>query len=81
MVVGDEAKSAESQAACHTLAHELTEQRFPAPRMLSFKVLPCTFELTLQHSLARIHNILQQAAPALGFPEIYSVMLKSNLLC
>lgn len=45
MVVGDEAKSAESQAACHTLAHELTEQRFPAPRMLSFKVLPCTFEL------------------------------------
>lgn len=43
MVVGDEAKSAESQAACHTLAHELTEQRFPAPRMLSFKVLPCTF--------------------------------------
>lgn len=45
MVVGDEAKSAESQAACHTLAHELTEQRFPAPRMLSFKVLPCILKL------------------------------------
>jgi hypothetical protein len=37
-VAADEAKNAEAQAACRTLAQELTEQRFPAPRMLSFKV-------------------------------------------
>ena len=37
-VARDEAKNAEAQAACLTLAQELTEQRFPAPRMLSFKV-------------------------------------------
>jgi hypothetical protein len=37
-VAGDDAKNAEAQAACRTLAQELTEQRFPAPRMLSFKV-------------------------------------------
>ncbi|KAG0623865.1 hypothetical protein M758_3G207500 [Ceratodon purpureus] len=36
-VAADEAKNAEAQAACRTLAQELTEQRFPAPRMLSFK--------------------------------------------
>lgn len=36
-VVADEARNAEAQAACHILAQELTEQRFPAPRMLSFK--------------------------------------------
>ncbi|KAG0554331.1 hypothetical protein KC19_12G083000 [Ceratodon purpureus] len=36
-VAGDETKSAEAQAACLTLAQELTEQRFPAPRMLSFR--------------------------------------------
>lgn len=37
-IAQDEVKNAEAQAACRTLAQELTEQRFPAPRMLSFKV-------------------------------------------
>jgi hypothetical protein len=37
-IAADEAQSAGSQAACLTLAHELTEQRFPAPRLLAFKV-------------------------------------------
>lgn len=32
-----EGKSAAALAACRTLAEELTEQRFPAPRILSFK--------------------------------------------
>ncbi|ERN11132.1 protein transport protein SEC23 [Amborella trichopoda] len=32
-----EAKSAAALAACRTLAEELTEQRFPAPRILAFK--------------------------------------------
>jgi protein transport protein SEC23 len=36
-IAADEAQSAGSQAACLTLAHELTEQRFPAPRLLAFK--------------------------------------------
>ena len=37
-VAADEAKNSEAQAACRTLVQELTEQRFPAPRALSFKV-------------------------------------------
>jgi hypothetical protein len=37
-LVRDDAKNAEAQAACRTLAQEFTEQRFPTPRMLSFKV-------------------------------------------
>lgn len=32
-----EGKSAAALAACRTLAEEITEQRFPAPRILSFK--------------------------------------------
>ncbi|KAH9313115.1 hypothetical protein KI387_028150 [Taxus chinensis] len=32
-----EGRSASALAACRTLAEELTEQRFPAPRILSFK--------------------------------------------
>ena len=46
-VAGDEAKSAEAQEACHTLAQELTEQRFPAPRMLSFKVTKSGLKLVI----------------------------------
>lgn len=34
----DEAKSAAALAACRTLAEEISELRFPAPRILSFKV-------------------------------------------
>lgn len=34
----DETLSAAALAACRTLVEELTEQRFPAPRVLTFKV-------------------------------------------
>lgn len=37
-LAAQEAKSAAALAACKTLAEELTEQRFPAPRILAFKV-------------------------------------------
>lgn len=33
-----EGRSAAALAACRTLAEELTELRFPAPRILAFKV-------------------------------------------
>ncbi|KAG6551723.1 hypothetical protein Mapa_006812 [Marchantia paleacea] len=36
-VAADEAQSAASAAACRTLANELTESRFPSPRLLAFK--------------------------------------------
>lgn len=36
-LVADEGKSAAALAACRTLAEELTEFRFPAPRILAFK--------------------------------------------
>ncbi|KAE8681682.1 Sec23/Sec24 protein transport family protein isoform 3 [Hibiscus syriacus] len=36
-VAADEARSAAALAACRTLAEELTELRFPAPRILAFK--------------------------------------------
>ncbi|KAG9459972.1 hypothetical protein H6P81_004480 [Aristolochia fimbriata] len=36
-LAGEEGKSAAALAACRTLAEELTEQRFPAPRILAFK--------------------------------------------
>lgn len=36
-------KSAAVLAACRTLAEELTEFRFPAPRILAFKVLSHRF--------------------------------------
>ncbi|ONI14696.1 hypothetical protein PRUPE_3G002800 [Prunus persica] len=36
-LAADEGKSAAALAACRTLAEELTELRFPAPRILSFK--------------------------------------------
>ncbi|KAK2970213.1 hypothetical protein RJ640_021649 [Escallonia rubra] len=35
-----EGQSAAALAACRTLAEELTEERFPAPRILAFKVIP-----------------------------------------
>ncbi|KAG2693160.1 hypothetical protein I3843_08G080300 [Carya illinoinensis] len=38
-LAADEGRSAAALAACRTLAEELTEVRFPAPRILSFKVL------------------------------------------
>lgn len=37
-IAADEVQSASAQAACRTLAFELSEQRFPAPRILAFKV-------------------------------------------
>lgn len=37
-MAADEALSAASAAACRTLANELTESRFPSPRLLAFKV-------------------------------------------
>ncbi|XP_058725295.1 putative B3 domain-containing protein Os03g0619850 isoform X2 [Vicia villosa] len=37
-LVADEGKSAAALAACRTLAEELTQFRFPAPRILAFKV-------------------------------------------
>lgn len=46
-LAADEGKSASALAACRTLAEELTESRFPAPRILAFKV--CHFFLS--HSL------------------------------
>ncbi|PKU70200.1 protein transport protein SEC23 [Dendrobium catenatum] len=36
-LTAEEGKSAAALAACRTLAEELSEQRFPAPRILSFK--------------------------------------------
>ncbi|KAK1281092.1 hypothetical protein QJS04_geneDACA004692 [Acorus gramineus] len=36
-LAAQEGKSAAALAACRTLAEELTEQRFPAPRILAFK--------------------------------------------
>ncbi|KAF3789123.1 transport protein SEC23-1 [Nymphaea thermarum] len=36
-LAAQEAKNAAALAACKTLAEELTEQRFPAPRILAFK--------------------------------------------
>ncbi|KAJ9696836.1 hypothetical protein PVL29_008843 [Vitis rotundifolia] len=47
-LAADEGKSAAALAACRTLAEELTESRFPAPRILAFKV--CHF--CLSHSLS-----------------------------
>ena len=37
-LAAQEGQSAAALAACRTLAEELSEQRFPAPRILSFKV-------------------------------------------
>jgi hypothetical protein len=37
-LAADEGRSAAALAACRTLAEELTEVRFPAPRILAFKV-------------------------------------------
>ncbi|KAE8697976.1 Sec23/Sec24 protein transport family protein isoform 2 [Hibiscus syriacus] len=37
-LASDEARSAAALAACRTLAEELTEFRFPAPRILAFKI-------------------------------------------
>lgn len=37
-LAADEVKSAAALAACRTLAEELSEVRFPAPRILAFKV-------------------------------------------
>lgn len=37
-LASQEGKSAATLAACRTLAEELTETRFPAPRILAFKV-------------------------------------------
>jgi len=37
-LASQEGKSAAALAACRTLAEELTENRFPAPRILAFKV-------------------------------------------
>ncbi|CAA6663666.1 unnamed protein product [Spirodela intermedia] len=39
-LAAQEGRSAAALAACKTLAEELTEQRFPAPRILSFKEAP-----------------------------------------
>ncbi|KAJ7563485.1 hypothetical protein O6H91_03G112300 [Diphasiastrum complanatum] len=36
-ITGDELRSAATQASCRTLAHELIELRFPAPRTVAFK--------------------------------------------
>ncbi|XP_057995882.1 protein transport protein SEC23 A isoform X2 [Hevea brasiliensis] len=38
-LAADEGRSAAALAACRTLAEELTELRFPAPRILAFKVI------------------------------------------
>jgi hypothetical protein len=43
-LAADEGRSAAALAACRTLAEEITELRFPAPRILAFKVF---FPLTL----------------------------------
>jgi hypothetical protein len=37
-LAAQEGQSAAALVACRTLAEELSEQRFPAPRILSFKV-------------------------------------------
>lgn len=37
-LAAQEGKNAAALAACRTLAEELTELRFPAPRILAFKV-------------------------------------------
>jgi len=37
-LAAQEGQSAAALAACRTLAEELSEQRFPAPKILSFKV-------------------------------------------
>lgn len=38
-LAAQDAKCAAALAACRTLAEELSESRFPAPRILAFKVL------------------------------------------
>lgn len=38
-LAAQDGKSAAALAACRTLAEELTETRFPAPRILAFKVM------------------------------------------
>lgn len=37
-LASQEGKAAAALAACRTLAEELTENRFPAPRILAFRV-------------------------------------------
>lgn len=44
-VAAQEGKNAAALAACRTLAEELTELRFPAPRILAFKVTKQDFIL------------------------------------
>lgn len=51
-LAADEGRSAAALAACRTLAEELTELRFPAPRILAFKVL---FHLNGPHILLTVH--------------------------
>ncbi|MCO5586110.1 hypothetical protein L7F22_040049 [Adiantum nelumboides] len=45
----DETHSAAALAACRTLVEELTEQRFPAPRVLTFKVRSLPFTMLFLH--------------------------------
>lgn len=42
-LASQEGKSAAALAACRTLAEELTEKRFPAPRILAFIVCVSAF--------------------------------------
>jgi len=42
-LASQEGKRAAALAACRTLAEELTENRFPAPRILAFKVCLSSF--------------------------------------
>lgn len=49
-LAAQEGKSAAALAACRTLAEELSEHRFPAPRILAFKVSSNTLALAFSPS-------------------------------
>lgn len=53
-LAAQEGKSASALAACRTLAEELTEMRFPAPRILAFKVASSCF---LENAIDFSHGI------------------------
>lgn len=61
-LAAQEGKSAAALAACRTLAEELTEMRFPAPRILAFKVIFVFVNLLFVfHTLSITSSIKKEA--------------------
>eukprot|EP01018_Ginkgo_biloba_P025245 Gb_34942 [translate_table: standard] len=65
-LAAQEVKSAAALAACRTLAEELTEQRFPAPRILSFKFMHQCFAVFESYTIYSI-NIICPKVQGVGF--------------